>query len=289
MLSSTGTASSVFGYSGEETDTYLKLLFLRARYYSPETARFLSKDVWQGDYTRPQSLNAWVYTEGNPINRVDPTGNFAEEQCSSPDFPGICVLCELLKRADLTQWLVDEMNANRRGAIAETIRQKISLGHLPLGLGIGHLGDALLDFEDVVHDHGLWDFKYKIEEIVGFNIKLGNVWYNADVPGNIHFGYLGVEVGFTKEILHCGADYATDKTLCSGSDDPEDYEAVEAGADVSRYSSGGDVTAASLRAALAAHPNMRLGEPTIPRFMSLAVEWPYLVGTFDGSQSQQHR
>ena len=53
---------------------YIKLLFLRARYYSPETARFLSKDVWQGDYTRPQSLNGWGYVEGDPINHTDPTG-----------------------------------------------------------------------------------------------------------------------------------------------------------------------------------------------------------------------
>jgi RHS repeat-associated protein len=66
VLSSTGTASSIFGYAGEQIDTYIKLLFLRARYYSPETARFLSKDVWQGDYTRPQSLNAWMYVEGDP-------------------------------------------------------------------------------------------------------------------------------------------------------------------------------------------------------------------------------
>jgi RHS repeat-associated protein len=51
-----------------------KLVFLRSRYYSPETARFLSKDVWQGDYTRPQSLNGWGYVEGNPINFNDPTG-----------------------------------------------------------------------------------------------------------------------------------------------------------------------------------------------------------------------
>jgi hypothetical protein len=40
----------------------------------------LSKDVWQGDYTRPQSLNAWGYTEGNPINRVDPSGQFSVQQ-----------------------------------------------------------------------------------------------------------------------------------------------------------------------------------------------------------------
>ena len=32
VLSSNGTASSIFGYAGEQIDTYIKLLFLRARY-----------------------------------------------------------------------------------------------------------------------------------------------------------------------------------------------------------------------------------------------------------------
>ena len=80
VLSSTGTASSIFAYAGEQLDTYIKLLFLRARYYSPETGGFLSKDVWQGDYTRPQSFNGWSYVEGNPINWTDPTGQ-------SPEWP----------------------------------------------------------------------------------------------------------------------------------------------------------------------------------------------------------
>ncbi len=38
VLGSSGTATSVFGFSGEQADTYIKLLFLRARYYSPELA-----------------------------------------------------------------------------------------------------------------------------------------------------------------------------------------------------------------------------------------------------------
>ena len=69
-----GTASSRYAFTGEDYDTYIKLVFLRARYYSPETGGFLSKDTWQGDYTRPQSLNGWGYVEENPINRIDPSG-----------------------------------------------------------------------------------------------------------------------------------------------------------------------------------------------------------------------
>jgi hypothetical protein len=36
--------------------------------------RFLSQDPWQRDNSRPQSLNAWSYVQGNPLNFADPSG-----------------------------------------------------------------------------------------------------------------------------------------------------------------------------------------------------------------------
>jgi hypothetical protein len=38
------------------------------------TGRFTSKDSWLGDYNRPLSLNRWNYTNGNPVNYTDPSG-----------------------------------------------------------------------------------------------------------------------------------------------------------------------------------------------------------------------
>jgi RHS repeat-associated protein len=69
-----GSGESDFGYTGEWWNSEAGLLYLRARYYDPLVGRFVSKDPWQGDSSRPQSLNAWSYVQGNPINRVDPTG-----------------------------------------------------------------------------------------------------------------------------------------------------------------------------------------------------------------------
>ncbi len=70
--------TTAYGYTGEYTDYYIKLIYLRSRYYSPTTGRFLTKDSWQGDYTKPLSLNGWNYVVGNPINRVDPSGYYGE-------------------------------------------------------------------------------------------------------------------------------------------------------------------------------------------------------------------
>ena len=52
------------------------LVHLRARYYAPRQGRFVSRDVWEGDYNRPLSLNRWNYVEGNPKNYTDPSGNY---------------------------------------------------------------------------------------------------------------------------------------------------------------------------------------------------------------------
>jgi RHS repeat-associated protein len=73
-VETSGSGESDFGYTGEWWDSEAGLLYLRARYYEPAEGRFLAKDPWPGDPFRPLSLNGWGYVEGNPINRVDPTG-----------------------------------------------------------------------------------------------------------------------------------------------------------------------------------------------------------------------
>jgi RHS repeat-associated protein len=75
VLTSTGVASSIFAYAGEQIDTS-GLIYLRARYMQPTLGIFLARDPWSGDVMRPSSMNGWNYTEGNPINAVDPSGHF---------------------------------------------------------------------------------------------------------------------------------------------------------------------------------------------------------------------
>ncbi len=74
IISNMGNGTSVYAFAGEATDP-TGLSYLRARYYSPQQARFLSRDTWEGDYELPQSLNRWNYTQSNPINYTDPSGH----------------------------------------------------------------------------------------------------------------------------------------------------------------------------------------------------------------------
>ncbi len=74
LFSGTGLVSTPLGFTGEWTDDS-GLLNLRARYYAPQTGRFISRDSWEGDAEAPMSYNAWLYGYANPVMYTDPSGN----------------------------------------------------------------------------------------------------------------------------------------------------------------------------------------------------------------------
>lgn len=74
MTYTIGASQTEFGFTGEQYDAYIKLIYLRSRMYDPASGRFITKDSWQGDYNRPLSLNRWNYVKGNPVNYTDPSG-----------------------------------------------------------------------------------------------------------------------------------------------------------------------------------------------------------------------
>jgi RHS repeat-associated protein len=79
LLWSEGSGASAYGFTGEQWDAEVELLYLRARYYEPEVGRFMQRDVWQGDHLRPQSLHPYVYVQNNAINYLDPSGKKREK------------------------------------------------------------------------------------------------------------------------------------------------------------------------------------------------------------------
>jgi RHS repeat-associated protein len=75
LIHSTGSTPNNYLFAGEQFDPDLNLYNNRARYLNTSTGRFWSMDTDEGDDTDPLSLHKYLYTEGDPVDGVDPSGN----------------------------------------------------------------------------------------------------------------------------------------------------------------------------------------------------------------------
>jgi len=68
-----GSTRLVYLFTGKEKDE-TGLYYYGARYYDPETGRFITRDLLAGKRTNPQSLNRYTYCLNNPVKLIDPAG-----------------------------------------------------------------------------------------------------------------------------------------------------------------------------------------------------------------------
>ena len=69
LTMSIGNTTTPLGYAGQYTDPQTGLVYLRARYYDPQTGQFISRDPLEAITQQPYS-----YTNDNPLNETDPLG-----------------------------------------------------------------------------------------------------------------------------------------------------------------------------------------------------------------------
>ena len=62
-------------FAGEQYDPDLSLYYNRARYLNVSTGKFWSMDTFEGDDESPLSLHKYLYSYGDPIDVVDPSGH----------------------------------------------------------------------------------------------------------------------------------------------------------------------------------------------------------------------
>ncbi len=76
----TNTCPQNYKFQGHEHDSETGNDYLRSRYYSARLGRFLTPDPVYGNTSDPQSLNRYLYTRNNPVNRIDSDGRYPQDQ-----------------------------------------------------------------------------------------------------------------------------------------------------------------------------------------------------------------
>ena len=83
VIARTGATEIDHLYRGEALDPTTGFYYLRARYYDPNNARFLTQDTFAGYSSDPRSLHKYTYTHNDPVNGMDPSGRFTLTELSA--------------------------------------------------------------------------------------------------------------------------------------------------------------------------------------------------------------
>lgn len=70
---SKGTSENDYLFTGKEQDNS-GLYYFMARFYNPQTGRFITPDPFPGYRQIPQSQHPYAYCYNDPVNYIDPWG-----------------------------------------------------------------------------------------------------------------------------------------------------------------------------------------------------------------------
>lgn len=140
---------------------------------------------------------------------------------------------------DVKDWLLDQMVTNADHPVIKESRDYEWPNFIPF-FNIGWNYGRLRDFAHLVGTGRVWDFKAHWRALGWAHdpasacptppcertVTMCDQCWNYDVPGNIHFGYIGRMAAIPPWLLHAGADWAQHG---SWFDDPRDAEAIDIG------------------------------------------------------------
>ena len=74
LLAASETVENPYRYASYRYDEATGLSYCWNRYYAPELARFLTRDIYPGELSYPVTMNPYLHCGGDPVNAVDPSG-----------------------------------------------------------------------------------------------------------------------------------------------------------------------------------------------------------------------
>ena len=186
-LSSAGGGTTAFQFAGEARDAS-GLIYLRARYYASSQGRFVSRDSWQGDFLRPQTLNGWSYVEGNPVNLTDPSGHTPWPQKNKDE----------LKRLSGTI-IASAKRHNSQGAFTDEAFAALMAAHLNR--------ESRLGAGNTIQSYGYDQLADFLGRTINYDASTGIANIRPRVALEIQRGFIpGVSGTFEYEIYGCSFD-----------------------------------------------------------------------------------
>ena len=203
MTEHIGNSFVILGYNGRDgvvTDRN-GLLYMRARYYSPEMRRFINGDILHGEISNAITLNRYAYANGNPVSNTDPFGLSKERGISiannifsflnkAHEFIGDLLDISSLGQ-DIFDYITDGFHIVRKGAYA-IIKGARSNAALRRGIrgtryAIANADNYIDIFQNIHVPSGL-----KAE----FLPKINGKW-----NGGAIFNYVGIAINATSGVL----------------------------------------------------------------------------------------
>lgn len=164
-------------FTGQEHDEQTGLIYFGARYYDPDTARFMTQDSYLGQLGTPPSLNRYLYAYGNPTVYVDLTG-YAALLASGQEFD------------DFGYELYEQGKPVQAGLVAiGSAFYKVGTGFFTLGL-FDEANDAITTtdtYYDAANQFGA-SVANTVEEVAQEYVEEGVVAGTATVAGKLACG-----------------------------------------------------------------------------------------------------
>ncbi len=194
-IGSTGSDSSIFGFTGQQTDR-TGLQFLRARYYDPYLNQFIQPDIIVPDPTVPEDWNRYLYTRDNPVNYTDPSGH---DPSPTGYFEGVSYAAGFVQGGAIAgQEIVYDYATMTRARFNYT----------------GTAGGLFASIGVAVYAGQAWGFRYEFRPNTssGFPLPLPSTLIEDDYKGWFDGAYAGPSLNDIGVPLSVGAGYFQSST-----------------------------------------------------------------------------
>ena len=165
------------------------LQYMNARFYEPQTGRFITQDSYTGNPYDPWTQHLYSYCNNNPINMIDPTGHSARSVVYM-DSKGFYIYNNNKERVPVFDYvaevttIIDVQNTHND---RESNKKASAFDQYLDGSAQG-VGDSLYEIAyTLVHPGDIWEYIKKVNNDPGI-LLLDIINMIGDIGGNLFSG-----------------------------------------------------------------------------------------------------